>query len=74
LTTQPVDRERRLFLLLADGTGDFDFVRIVSLQDTVYLEGHVKSYEDKRRAEEVASYVGFQGIQNAIRVYPSEQS
>ena len=70
LTTEPVTRERRLALLLADGTGDFDFVRSVTLEETVYLEGHVPSYEHKRRAEDLARYVGFMEVHNALRIFP----
>jgi hypothetical protein len=38
-----VSREKRLALLLADGSGDFDFVRAIAFQDMVILEGHVMS-------------------------------
>jgi hypothetical protein len=64
------DRERRLALLLADGTGDFDFVRVFAIQTWVVLEGHVKAYRDKERAEELARHVGFEAIANTIRVHP----
>ena len=74
MTTQPVNKERRLALLLADGTGDFDFVRAVALQGTVYLEGHVPSFEHKSRAEELARYVGFADVRNALRVFPEEST
>ena len=72
MTTQRINEERRLALLLADGTGDFDFVRAVTLEEKVYLEGHVKSYEHKQRAEELAHYVGFQDVRNALRIFPGE--
>lgn len=74
MTTQQMNRERRLALLLANGTGNFDFVRAVAFEDTAYLEGHVKSYEHKRRAEELARYVGFATVQNTLRVYPEEET
>jgi hypothetical protein len=74
LTTQPVDRERRLALLLADGTGDYDFVHAVAVQGVLYLEGHVPSYEHKRRAEELARYVGFEEVNNALRIYPEREA
>ena len=74
MTTQEVNRERRLALLLADGTGNFDFVRAVAFEDTAYLEGHVRSYEHKLRAEELAHYVGFNTVQNTLRVYPEEET
>jgi hypothetical protein len=74
LTTQPVDRERRLALLLADGTGDYDFVRAVAIGDMVYLEGHVKSLPHKQRAEELAEYVGFREVQNALRIFPEGEA
>jgi len=73
LTTQEMNKERRLALLLADGTGDFDFVRALALEEMVYLEGHVKRYEHKQRAEELTRYVGFAGVRNALRVYPEAQ-
>ena len=73
LTTQPVTRERRLALLLADGTGDFDFVHALAIQEILYLEGHVNSYEHKRRAEALARYVGFREINNGLRVMPGDQ-
>jgi osmotically-inducible protein OsmY len=72
--TTSVERERRLALLLADGTGDFDFVRALAIGDSVYLQGHVKALEPKRRAEELAKYVGFQEVQNALRVFPESNS
>jgi hypothetical protein len=72
MTTQPIDRERRLALLLADGSGNFDFVRIVQFEDSVILEGRVGEYGHKRRAEELAEYVGFHDIKNAIRIVPDE--
>jgi hypothetical protein len=64
-------REKRLALLLADGTGDFDFVRARAILNWVVLEGHVAKYQDKERAEELARYVGFTAIVNTIRVYPA---
>ncbi|MPZ50212.1 MAG: BON domain-containing protein [Dehalococcoidia bacterium] len=70
LTTKPIDKQLRLALLLADGTGDYDFVHAVAIQEVVYLEGHVPSYEHKRRAEELAQYVGFGEVRNALRVMP----
>lgn len=70
MTTQRVDKERRLALLLADGSGDFDYVRPVAFDDTLALEGHVKSYSDKQRSEDLARYVGFVTVLNALRVYP----
>jgi hypothetical protein len=72
LTTQPVTRELRLALLLADGTGDYDFVRAAGVQDMCYLEGHVTRYELKRRAEELARYVGYREVTNGIRVMPGD--
>jgi hypothetical protein len=74
VTTQPIDRQRRLALLLADGTGDFDFVHAITMEGIVYLEGHVLSYEQKRRAEELARYVGFDQVHNALRVVPGSDS
>jgi hypothetical protein len=62
------DKEHRLALLLADGTGDFDFVRAAVIQNWVVLEGKVKAYKDKERAEELARYVGFDAVVNTIRV------
>jgi osmotically-inducible protein OsmY len=62
------EKERRLALLLADGTGDFDFVRAVAIQNWVVLEGKVKTSRDKERAEEIARYVGFDAVVNSIRV------
>ncbi|HLF77794.1 MAG TPA: BON domain-containing protein [Dehalococcoidia bacterium] len=73
MATQEVNRERRLALLLADGTGDFDFVRAVVFENMVYLEGHVRTYTHKRHAEELARYVGFAQVKNALRIYPDEQ-
>lgn len=73
MTTQEVNRERRLALLLADGTGDFDFVHAVAFENMVYLEGHVDAYEHKRHAEELARYVGFAEVENALRIYPDDQ-
>jgi osmotically-inducible protein OsmY len=73
LTTQPVTKEKRLALLLADGTGDFDFVRSTALEEVLHLEGHVPSYEHKRRAEELAHHVGFEEVHNALRVFPRKQ-
>jgi osmotically-inducible protein OsmY len=70
LTTQPITRERRLALLLADGTGDYDFVRAVAIEESVYLEGRVTSYEHKRHAEDLARYVGFRDVKNSLRVMP----
>lgn len=72
MTTQPINKERRLALLLADGTGNFDFVRAVALEAIIYLEGHVKSYEHKQRAEELAHYVGFLDVRNALRIFPGD--
>jgi hypothetical protein len=65
-------KEKRLALLLADGTGDFDFVRARAILNWVVLEGHVTKYRDKERAEELARYVGFQGIVNTIRIHPGD--
>jgi hypothetical protein len=73
LTTQPVDKERRLALLLADGTGDYDFVQAIAIEETLYLDGHVPSYEHMRRAEQLARYVGYADIRNALRVMPGEE-
>jgi len=64
-------KERRLALLLADGTGDFDFVRAASIQNWVVLEGHVKRVRNKERAEELAHYVGFDAVVNTLRIYPA---
>ena len=74
MTTQAMNKERRLALLLADGTGNFDFVRALAFEDTAYLEGHVKSYEHKYRAEELARHVGFTTVQNTVRVYPEAET
>ncbi|HWO73377.1 MAG TPA: BON domain-containing protein [Dehalococcoidia bacterium] len=74
MTTGPMNKLRRLALLLADGTGVFDFVELEAFDDIVYLEGHVPSYESKRRAEELARYVGFTDIRNGIRVHPPERA
>jgi hypothetical protein len=63
-------KERRLALLLADGTGDHDFVRALAIQNYLVLEGHVKDYRLKERAEELAKYVGFEAVVNTIRVHP----
>jgi len=73
VTTGPMTKLRRLALLLADGTGDFDFVAMDSFDGTIYLEGHVPSYGHKRRAEELARYVGFDEVRNGLRVFPPEQ-
>ena len=70
LTTQPITKERRLALLLADGTGDYDFVHAVVIEESVYLEGHVNRYDHKRRAEDLARYVGFRDVKNSLRVMP----
>lgn len=67
-------KEKRLALLLADGSGDFDFVRGKAILNWVVLEGHVRAYRDKERAEEIAQYVGFKSIVNTIRVYPEGRS
>jgi hypothetical protein len=66
-----MNKERRLALLLADGTGNYDFVRAVVFEDTVILEGHVHAYKHKRRAEELARYVGFSSVLNTLRIHPS---
>jgi osmotically-inducible protein OsmY len=62
------EKEHRLALLLADGTGDFDFVRAVAVQNWVVLEGTVRRSHDKERAEELARHVGFEAVVNTIRV------
>jgi hypothetical protein len=67
-------KEKRLALLLADGTGDFDFVRARAILNWVVLEGHVAMYSDKERAEELARYVGFTEIVNTVRVYPGNNA
>jgi hypothetical protein len=72
LTTQPIDKQKRLALLLADGSGHYDFVRAVAIEEVVFLEGHVPSYEHKRRSEELALYVGFDEIRNALRIFPGD--
>ena len=64
------DREIRLAYLLADGSGDFDFARILAFKDLAYLVGHVKSAERKCRAEELARYVGFREVDNRLMVIP----
>jgi hypothetical protein len=46
----------------------------VAFEDTAYLEGHVKSYQHKLRVEELAHYVGFNTVQNTLRVYPEEET
>jgi hypothetical protein len=63
-------KELRLALLLADGTGDFDFVRVFAVEEAIYLDGYVKSEKSRDRAEELARYVGFREIQNYIRLMP----
>ena len=65
---EDANKERRLALLLADGSGDFDFVRVFGIQNWVVLEGKVKRYGDKERAEAIARDVGFASIVNTIRV------
>jgi hypothetical protein len=65
-------KEKRLALLLADGTGDFDFVRAKAIQNWMVLEGYVAAYRDKERAEELARYVGFSTIVDTIRVRPGD--
>lgn len=74
MTTQPINREKRLALLLADGSGDFDFVHAIALEDVLYLEGHVTKYKDKVKAEQLALYVGFRDVRNALHVYPASQA
>jgi osmotically-inducible protein OsmY len=74
VTTTPVDRGRRLALLLADGSGDFDFIRLAAFEDTVILEGRVPSYEHKRRASDMAEYVGFEDVRNLLRVVPAGEN
>lgn len=64
------ERERRLALLLADGSGDFDFCRAVAFESMVILQGYVTSYEAKQKAEALARHVGFTRVLNALRVYP----
>jgi hypothetical protein len=70
--SEAAEKERRLALLLADGTGDFDFVRAIAIEGRVVLEGYVKTHHHKQRAEELARYVGFRTIVNTIRVYPGD--
>jgi hypothetical protein len=41
--------------------------------NTVFLED-VGAYEHKRRAEELARYVGFAEVKNALRIYPDEST
>jgi hypothetical protein len=74
MTGSGVERERRLALLLADGSGNFDFVRAVGIEDVAYLEGHVTSVEHKRRAADLARYVGFTRVENLLRVMPGGES
>jgi hypothetical protein len=67
-----LERTRRLALLLADGTGEFDFVQVVGFGELVYLEGRVSDHSYKVKAEQLARYVGFVDIRNAIRVLPED--
>ena len=67
-----MERERRLALLLADGSGDFDYCRAVAFESMVILQGHVTSFEAKQQAESLARYVGFARVLNALRVFPSK--
>jgi len=67
-----MDKERRLALLLADGSGDFDYCRAVAFESMVILQGHVTSFEAKQQAESLARYVGFARVLNALRVFPSK--
>jgi osmotically-inducible protein OsmY len=68
------NRELRIALLLADGTGDFDFVRVFTIGETIYLDGYVKTPKHKVHAEEIAHYVGFEAIENFIRLMPETET
>ena len=74
MTTGPIDRQRRLALLLADGSGDYDFVSAIAVLDVVYLEGRVTSYAQKQHAEDLARHVGFDEVRNMVRVVPGEDA
>ena len=66
-----MEKENRLALLLADGTGDFDYVHCFAVSETsVILRGRVASYALKQKAEVLAQYVGFTDITDALRVTP----
>jgi len=69
-----MDREKRLALLLADGTGDFDFVHLAAFEAMVILKGHVNSHVAKQKAEDLARYVGFTNVVNELRVYPESEA
>jgi hypothetical protein len=70
MTTQPMTMERRLALLLADGSGDFDFIDLHAAGGTLWLEGEVRTYALERKAVELAEKVGFTRVLNRIRVIP----
>jgi hypothetical protein len=71
MTAEPVSMERRLALLLADGSGDFDFIELHSMGETLWLEGDVPTYALEEKAVQLAEKVGFSRIINRIRVIPA---
>jgi hypothetical protein len=71
LRADDLSKERRLALLLADGSGNFDYVRAFASENVVHLQGHVASYGLKREAGELARHVGFTRVNNAIRILPA---
>jgi hypothetical protein len=68
-----MEKADRLALILADGTGDFDFVRVAGFGQFVFLEGHVSDYSHKVKAEQLARYVGFTDVRNELRVIARSQ-
>ena len=69
--TESSIKELRLALLLADGTGDFDYVRVFAIDEAIYLDGYVTAEKSRERAEELARYVGFEQVHNFIRLMPA---
>ena len=65
--------ERRIALLLADGTGDFDHVRACCFHDLLILRGYVRSMEARERAQEIAKGAGFTTVINDISIRPPER-
>jgi hypothetical protein len=74
ITEFGIEKEQRLALLLADGTGDFDYVHCFALDEsTVVLRGSVASYALKQKAESLAQYAGFTDVMDALRITPESR-
>src|SRR5687768_7946980 len=65
-----MSRERRLVLALADGTGDFDLVRVFMLDDMVILDGYVEGHDASLRADARARNLGFTSVMNLLITHP----